>query len=80
MYKFESSLDKRTLHRAYNALYVHDLDRKWNKNVLSHPLLAGAMLPGMSAKKLLTAEFKKLVEVYFHYKEYVAGLTDIQAK
>lgn len=80
MYKFESSLDKRTLHRAYNALYVHDLDRKWDKNVLSHPLLAGAMLPGMSAKKLLTAEFKKLVEVYFHYKEYVAGLTDIQAK
>lgn len=28
MYKFVSSQDKRALHRAYNALYVQDLEEK----------------------------------------------------
>ena len=58
MYKFVSSQDKRALHRAYNALYVHDLEERWNKKVRITPQLAGAMLPGMTAKKLLTADFK----------------------
>ena len=80
MYKFVSSQDKRALHKAYNQLYVQDLDKKWDKRVRSCPLLAGAMLPGMTAKKLLTADFKKLVDVYFHYRNYINGLTDIQAK
>mgnify|MGYP000845743009 FL=1 len=80
MYKFVSSQDKRALHRAYNQLYVQDLDKKWDKWVRSCPRLAGAMFPGMTAKKLLTADFKKLVDVYFHYRNYINGLTDIQAK
>lgn len=80
MYKFVSSQEKRALHRAYNKLYVQDLDEKWDRKVLSHPLLAGAMLPGMTAKKLLTADFKKLADVYFHYRNYVNGLTENQAK
>lgn len=49
MYKFVSSQDKRALHRAYNALYVQDLEEKWNKKVRITPLLAGAMLHGMTA-------------------------------
>ncbi len=80
MYKFVSSQDKRALHKAYNQLYVQDLDKKWDKGVRSCPRLAGAMFPGMTAKKLLTADFKKLVDVYFHYRNYINGLTDIQAK
>ena len=35
MYKFVSSQDKRALHRAYNQLYVQDLDKKWDKGVRS---------------------------------------------
>lgn len=76
MYKFVSSQDKRALHRAYNQLYVQDLDKKWDKGVRSCPRLAGAMFPGMTAKKLLTADFKKLVDVYFHYRNYINGLTE----
>lgn len=50
------------------------------KGVRSCHSISWAMFPGMTAKKLLTADFKKLVDVYFHYRNYINGLTDIQAK
>lgn len=76
MYNFISARDKSELHTAYNALYCHDLNKKWGKRVASCPDLADAMLPEMTAKELLTAEFPVLVDVYFHYKNYVEGMTD----
>lgn len=75
MYRFKSTRDKSELHSAYNTLYCHDLNKKWARQVAVCPELAGAMLPGMTAKKLLTAEFRVLVDVYFHYKKYMEGLT-----
>lgn len=75
MYRFISTKDKSELHSAYNTLYCHDLNKKWAKQVRSCPDLAGAMLPGMTAKKLLTAEFRVLVDVYFYYKNYMSGLS-----
>ena len=76
MYSFISTRDISELHNAYKALYGQDLDKKWNKHVVLCPDLAGAMLSGMTAKKLLTAEFRVLVNVYFHYKNYVNGMTE----
>lgn len=76
MYSFISTRDKSELHSAYNTLYCHDLNKKWAKQVRVCPDLVGAMLPEMTAKKLLTAEFRVLVEVYFHYKDYMRGLTE----
>lgn len=75
MYNFVSGRNKVDLHNDYRALFQHNLDRKWNKMVLACPSLAGAMLPGMTATKLLAAKFRKLVDVYLHYTNYVNRLT-----
>jgi hypothetical protein len=74
MYGFLSSCDTTILHLNYNRLYVKDLDEKWNKQVSNCPQLKGAMKPGMTAKKLLVANFEELVDVYFHYIQYLKGL------
>ena len=74
MYRFCSSKDKKSLHKAYRGLYIQDLDKKWKKKVEKEPLLADAMLPGMTPKKLLVTEFCKLVDVYRHYINYIRGL------
>lgn len=76
MYRFISTRNISELHNAYIAQYCHDMDKKWDKYVKSCPDLAGAMLPGMTAKKLLIAEFRVLVNVYFYYKNYVNGMTE----
>lgn len=78
MYRFISSRDITELHTAYRELYSHDLDKKWNKYVRKFPELAGAMKPGMSAKKLLVADFNQLVDVYFHYLNYIVSLGEAQ--
>lgn len=78
MYRFISSRDITELHTAYRELYSHDLDKKWNKYVRKIPELAGAMKPGMTAKKLLVADFNKLVDVYFHYINYIFSLGEAQ--
>ena len=75
MYNFVSGRNKVDLHNDYRALFQHNLDRKWDKMVLACPSLAGAMLPGMTATKLLVAKFRKLVDVYLHYTNYVNRLT-----
>lgn len=61
MYRFISSRDITELHTAYKKLYKHDLNKKWDKYVQECPNLAGAMKPGMTAKKLLVADFNQLV-------------------
>lgn len=75
MYRFKSKRAISDLHTTYIALYRQDMDKKWNKYVKLCPDLAGAMLPGMTAKKLLTAEFRVLVDVYFYYKNYINGMS-----
>lgn len=80
MIRFVSTKDKKLLNKDYCALFSHDLDQKWNNRVARCPELAGAMLPGMTAKKLLTADFKKLVDVYLHFVEYCNGLTAAKSK
>lgn len=78
MYRFISSRDITELHTAYKELYSHDLDNKWSKYVRKYPKLAGAMKPGMTAKKLLVADFNQLVDVYFHYLNYIVSLDKAQ--
>lgn len=78
MYRFISTRDIKELHTAYKELYSHDLDKKWNKYVGKCPELAGAMKPGMTAKKLLVADFNQLVNVYFHYLDYIDSLDEAQ--
>ena len=78
MYRFISTRDIKELHTAYKELYSHDLDKKWNKYVGKCPELAGAMKPGMTAKKLLAADFNQLVNVYFHYLDYIDSLDEAQ--
>lgn len=78
MYRFISTRDIKELHTAYKELYSHDLDKKWNKYVGKCPKLAGAMKPGMTAKKLLVADFNQLVKVYFYYLDYIDSLDEAQ--
>lgn len=75
MYRFKSKRAISDLHNTYIALYRQDMDKKWDKHVKLCPDLAGAMLPGMTAKKLLTAEFRVLVDVYFYYRNYINGMS-----
>lgn len=76
MYTFISSQDKKKLHTKYLSLFTKDLDNVWKNKVTSCQLLNAAMLPGMTAKKLLVAEFRVLVNVYHYYINYVNGLSD----
>ena len=78
MYRFISSRDITELHTAYKKLYKRDLNKKWDKYVQECPDLAGAMKPGMTAKKLLVADFNQLVDVYFHYLNYINSLSEVQ--
>lgn len=75
MHTFHSTRNKVELHRDYQAIFVHNLDKKWEKHVAECPQLANAMLPGMTAKKILVAEFKILVRAYFHYIDYMESLS-----
>lgn len=76
MYKFVSKKNIRSLHTAYKKLFSQDLDAKWNKQVAACPNLANGMLPGMTAKKLLTADFGILVKVYLFFTQYVKALSE----
>ena len=76
MYRFISSRDITELHTAYKKLYKHDLNKKWDKYVQKFPDLGGAMKPNMTAKKLLVADFGQLVDVYFHYLNYINSLSE----
>ena len=58
MYTFISSQDKKKLHTEYLSLFKKDLDNVWKNKVTSCQLLNAAMLPGMTAKKLLVAELR----------------------
>lgn len=78
MYRFISSRDITELHTAYKKLYKHDLNKKWDKYVQKCPDLGGAMKPNMTAKKLLVADFGQLVDVYFHYLNYINSLSEAQ--
>ena len=78
MYRFISLRDITELHTAYKKLYKHDLNKKWDKYVQECPDLGGAMKPNMTAKKLLVADFGQLVDVYFHYLNYINSLSEAQ--
>lgn len=78
MYRFISSRDITELHTAYKKLFKQDLNKKWDKCVQECPDLAGAIKPNMTAKKLLVADFCQLVDVYFHYLNYINSLSDTQ--
>ena len=75
MYKFYSQRNKQSLHKAYLALFKHDIDKKWNQAIKACPLLAGAMMPGLTPKKLLVTEFRILVDVYMYYIGYIQTLS-----
>lgn len=75
MYRFCSRRDKNSLHNAYQALFKQDLDKKWDKEIETCTLLANAMFPGMTPKKLLVTEFRKLVDVYMYYINYINTLS-----
>lgn len=76
MYKFISrNRDKRKLHKSYIALFKHNLDQKWGKFVANQPLLKKVLPQGMTPTKLFVAEFRKLVDVYFSYIDYLNSLS-----
>lgn len=75
MHVFHSTRNKAELHKDFQAIFVQDLNKKWDKYVAKCPQLANAMLPGMTAKKILVAEFKVLVRAYFYYIDYIKSLS-----
>lgn len=76
MIRFVSSKSKAYLNREYYKLYPRDINKKWLKRVRQCPELQSALMPGITPKELLTADFKKLVDVYLYYVNYCDGLTD----
>ena len=77
MYRFCYNIDKSDLEKAYKALYsTVDFAVEWKSLVLKHPELKGVLGRGMTAERLLTAPFEKLVDVFFMYKTKTAGMEE----
>lgn len=78
MYRFVSGRTKKNLISDYLKLFKQDIDKKWERQIKECPLLATAMLPGMTPKELLVAEFTKLVDVYWYFINYTNTLSSTE--
>ena len=75
MYRFRSSLNRKTLNAQYKALYVKArLQSKWNNELSTCPELAQTLPPGKSPEDLLTMSYEELVDVYLLYRRVFSGL------
>ena len=65
VYNRKKSLDE--VKEAYAKIIEKDIDKEWGNLVAKYPKMKKAIAGKMKASDLLTAEFEKLVDVYFRY-------------
>ena len=77
MYRFESSVRRQVLDKRYKVIYEHaGIQRKWDREVIRCPELAGTLPAGVLPETLLTMRYEKLVEVYLLYRQVYNQLPD----